>query len=186
MFKSVIWLQGSHLETVPKTQRSIKEITIHVLLNENPRSVKIENLVNLRCVKQKCSFSQRVFENWSYFTVSIIIQASYKHQLLKIIVRIPPGLPKNKESICLTKIITAGRVPLCVGKCVHSSSLVMVSIMCFKVLSIFYLTGMFQVPAVHWWTWRQGPWLLTCLQGAVWLQDYLISLLRDSKKQYKP
>ena len=93
---------------------------------------------------------------------------------------------ENKESICLTKIITAGHVPLCVGKCLHSSSLVMVSIMCFKVLSIFYLTGMFQVPAVHWWTWRQGPWLLTCWQGAVWLQDYLISLLRDSKKQYKP
>ena len=61
---------------------------LHVLLNKNTRSVKMENLVNLRCVKQKYSFSQRVFENWSYFTVSIIIQASYKHQLLKITVRI--------------------------------------------------------------------------------------------------
>ena len=164
--------------------------TLHVLLNKNTRSVKMENLINLRGVKQKYSFSQRVFENWSYFPVSIIIQTSYKHQLLKITVRIPPGLPKNprenKESFWLTKKITAGGVPLCVGKCVHGSSLVMVSKMCFKGLSIFYLTGMFQVPAVHWWTWRQGPWLLTCLQGAVWLQDYLISLLRDSKKQYKP
>ena len=27
MFKSVFWLKDSHLETVPKTQRSIKEIT---------------------------------------------------------------------------------------------------------------------------------------------------------------
>ena len=54
----------------------------------------MENLLNPRCVKQKYSFRQRVFENWSYFTVSIIIQASYKHQLLKITVRIPPGLPK--------------------------------------------------------------------------------------------
>ena len=54
----------------------------------------MENLVNPRCVKQKYSFSQRVFENWWYFTVSVIIQASSKHQLLKITVRIPPGLPK--------------------------------------------------------------------------------------------
>ena len=54
----------------------------------------MENLVNPRCVKQKYSFSQRVFENWWYFTVSVIIQASSKHQLLKITVRISPGLPK--------------------------------------------------------------------------------------------
>lgn len=54
----------------------------------------MENLVNLKCVKQKYNFNQRVFENWSYFTVSIIIEASYKHQLLKITVRISPGLPK--------------------------------------------------------------------------------------------
>ena len=67
---------------------------LHVLLNKNTRSVKMENLINLRCLKQKYSFSQRVFENWSYFTFSIIIQASYKHQLLKITVRIPTGLPK--------------------------------------------------------------------------------------------
>ena len=54
----------------------------------------MENLVNPRCVKQKYSFSQRVFENWSYFTVSVIIQASSKHQLLKMTVRIPLGLLK--------------------------------------------------------------------------------------------
>ena len=36
------------------------------------------------------------------------------------------------------------------GRCVHGSSLVIVSKFTSKCLSIFYFTGIFQVPAVHW------------------------------------
>ena len=42
----------------------------------------------------KNTASAKESENWPYFAVSIIIQTSCKHQLLKITVRIPPGLPK--------------------------------------------------------------------------------------------
>ena len=109
MIKSVIWLKGSHLETVPQTQRSIKEITC--LTKQKSQGCQNGGLgqTNLRCVKQKCSFSQRVFENWSYLTVSIITQASYKHQLLKITVRIshfgvPYGTGASFKFILIDKL----------------------------------------------------------------------------------
>ena len=188
MFKSVFWLKDSHLETVPKTQRSIKEITC--ITKQKSQECQNGELAQPKMCETKIQLPSKslweliIFHCLYYYSGFIQTPAVENHSQNT---PWPSQNPReNKESIWLTKKITAGRVPLCVGKCVHGSSLVMVSKMCFKGLSIFYFTGMFQVPAVHWWIWRQGPWLLTCWQGAVWLQDYLISLLRDSKKRYKP
>ena len=162
---------------------------LHVLLNENPRSVKMENLVNPRCMKQKYIFSQRVFQIWSNFVVSIIIQASYKDQLLKITVRITPALPKilgrTRRAFNWQKKLQQALFHYVWENVCMVQVWLWSQKFAFNSLSIFYFTGFFQVPAVHWWIWRQDPWLLTCWQGAAWLQDYLISLLSDSKKQYK-
>ena len=183
MFKSVIWLKGSHLEIVP---RSIKEITCIT----KRKSQKCQNgeLNQPKMCETKIQLQSKSLENWSYFALSVIIQASSKHQLLKITVRIPPGLPKilGMTRIDWQKHNSRPCSIMCGKMCAWFKFSSGLKNLLLRGLSIFYFTGIFQVPAVHWWTWRQGPWLLTCLQGAVWLQDYLISLLRDSKKQYKP
>ena len=138
----------------------------------------------------KNTASVKESENWSYFAVSVIIQASYKHQLLKITVRVSPGLPKilemTRRAFDWQKHNSRPCSIMCGKMCAWFKFSYGLKNLLLRGLSIFYFTGIFQVPAVHWWIWRQGPWLLTCWQGAVWLQDYLISLLRDSKKQYKP
>ena len=168
IFKSGVWLKGSHLETVPKTPRSIKEITCIT-------KQKYQKCQNGELDQPKMCETKIQLQSKSLWELIIFHCLYYYSGFIQT-----PAVENHSQNTHWTS-----QNPR-VGKCVHGSSLVMVSKMCFKGLSIFCLTVMFQVPAVHWWTWRQGPWLLTCLQGAVWLQDYLISLLRDSKKQYKP
>lgn len=57
MFKSAVLLNGSHLENVPETQGSIKELTCITKRKSRANrfftSVKMKNLVNPRCREQK-------------------------------------------------------------------------------------------------------------------------------------
>ena len=63
MFKSVVLLKGSNLETIPEAQGPITELT--GTIKQKPRahfsrSVKMENLVNLRCTEQIWSLSKNL------------------------------------------------------------------------------------------------------------------------------
>ena len=100
---------------------------LHVLLNKNPRSVKMENLVNLRLCETKIQLQSKslweliIFHCLYYYSDFIQTPAFENHSQNT---PWPSQNPReNKESIWLTKIITAGHVPLCVGKCVYGSSL---------------------------------------------------------------
>ena len=104
----------------------------------------MEDLVNLRLCETKVQFQSKslweliIFHCLYYYSGFIQTPAVENHCQNT---PWPSKNPReNKESIWLTKKITAGCVPLCVEKCVRGSSLVMVSKMCFKGLSIFYFT----------------------------------------------
>ena len=162
MFKSVIWLKGSRLETVPKTQRSIKEITC--ITKQKYQECQNGELGQPKMCETKIQLQSKslweliIFHCLYYYSGFIQTPAVENHSQNT---PWPSQNPReNKESIWLTKKITAGCVPLCVEKCLHGSSLVMVSKMCFKGLSIFYFTGMFQVPLQYkmYQKWRKMPY----------------------------
>ena len=93
MFKFVVLLKGINLETVPEMQGPFKELTCSIKQKPRARfsrSVKMENLVNLRCTEQIWSLSKNLLRT-DYMSLSLLLLRL--HTLLKIMVRVPRLFP---------------------------------------------------------------------------------------------
>ena len=75
MFKSVVLLKGSNLETIPEVQGPIKELTCTIkqkLRAHFSRSVKMEKLVNLRRTEQIWSLSKNLLRT-DFLSLSLLL-----------------------------------------------------------------------------------------------------------------